>query len=414
MSSVIRLLGSLGLICVLAMPARASSPLSGRFYFDRTSHLVGEPLYLTFEVTNLDSKPIRITHSDPLVPCSFYLFQIDGEKRADGTCDGLPGYSCGLVHDVIEPGGHVKDEILLNYYYKFPHPGSYRINARHWIRWNYEDEDPAQVSEQRASFNQDVEAVLKDASSSELQTAFAPYVAALNSTDEQTREQAEEAIAQLAPPFLEGTILDMLYSGDSWHGMVGLRNLNSANARNLLASILEGDAPIPYGPDDLSQDQKSSDRDYAAKYLGEMGDKEYLDLLLKAVEEAPPGTEMRALGTLAIGRLGQERAVPFLVSEAQGETDDQKTQEILALSLTSSREAVPTLIDFLESPDDDVRQVAEIGLQRLTHKGGVRIDELSEVSPAALHDKWVNWWTANGDDAQIFAPDQCGETTILP
>lgn len=337
MSRVVRVLRGLAFILVLAIPAHASPALSGRFYFERTSHLVGEPLYLTFEVTNLDSKPIRITRSDPLVPCSYYLFQIDDDERADGTCNGLRGYSCALDHEVIEPGEHVKDEILLNYYYKFPRPGSYRINARHWIRRTYADEDAAHASQQTESFNQDVEADLTAGSLPELQAAFAPYVAALNASDENIKKRAHEAIAYLAPPFFQSSIFDMLYTGDTWYGMLGLRNLNSSDARNVLASIVEGDAAIPYAPDELSQDEKSSDRDYAAKYLGEMGDKQYFPLLLQAVEDAPLESQMRVLGTWAVGQLGQEQAIPFLVSEANGPTEGQKIQGTILLLCLSNR-----------------------------------------------------------------------------
>lgn len=78
------------------------------------------------------------------------------------------------------------------------------------------------------------------------------------------------------------------------------------------------------------------------------------------------------------------------------------------MSLTASRDAVPVLNDLLKSGDEDDRQVAEIGLEILTHRTATS-ENVSTVDPAWLYKTWQTWWTANSAAAPIDAHDECGE-----
>jgi hypothetical protein len=152
--------------------------------------------------------------ANALSPCAGYLFQIDGEKRADGTCDGLPGYYCGSGTLQLAPGAKTTQRVLLNYYYEFPHAGPHHIHAKRTVTWWPAAHDFFGEHREQEVFDEDVELDLKPANAVELRAVVSPYLGALASGDSQTREEAMQAILFLAPPFVEDTLLKMLDSED--------------------------------------------------------------------------------------------------------------------------------------------------------------------------------------------------------
>jgi hypothetical protein len=104
---------------LIAAPVSASSPLAAHFHPSEEQHVVGGPVFVVFNLVNHGAQPLRIQIANALSPCAGYLFQIDGEKRADGRCDGLPGYSCGSGTLQLAPGAKTTQRVLLNYYYEF-------------------------------------------------------------------------------------------------------------------------------------------------------------------------------------------------------------------------------------------------------------------------------------------------------
>src|SRR3984957_16134843 len=174
---------------VLASPAP-----TGHFHVPDEPRVVGGPTYLEFEVVNNDAQPLFIRIANPLSPCAGYVFRIEGEDRADGTCGGRPGYSCVSSTVKLEPGGKTSQRVLLNYYYVLPHPGRYRVHAERSVTWWTTDEDWGREQQQRKVFEEDVELELKPAGPTELRAAFEPYMKALASTDEQTHVDALQTL----------------------------------------------------------------------------------------------------------------------------------------------------------------------------------------------------------------------------
>jgi hypothetical protein len=78
------------------------------------------------------------------------------------------------------------------------------------------------------------------------------------------------------------------------------------------------------------------------------------------------------------------------------------------MSLTASRDAVPLRIDLLQSSDEQIRQVAAIRLERLTHRAATS-DEVSGLDPAWLHKTWQAWWTSNSAATPLYAHNECSE-----
>ena len=391
----------------------ASSPPTGHFQVPDATQVVGGPAYLEFEVVNNGAQPLFIRIANPLSPCAGYVFRIDGEDRADGTCDGRPGYSCVSSTIKLAPGGKSSQRVLLNYYYILPHPGTYRVHAERSVTWWTTDDDWGREQQQRKVFEEDVELALKPAGPSELRAAFEPYVKALASTDEQTHLDALQTLIFLAPPFLEATFIKMLDSDEWGSALVGLRHLNSPRAREALAKIAEFGVQAKPDADDLEKAERPAEQGIALKYLGEMDDPAYFPLLLKMTEEAPLESQTRIYGTWAVAQLGRQDALPFLVSESHASTKGQRIQGAVAIGFTASRDAVPVLIDLLQSAEEDMRQVAENGLEMLTHRAGTATGDISGADPVLLHSVWHNWWETSNAGAQIYGAHDCGDKLLI-
>jgi HEAT repeat protein len=188
--------------------------------------------------------------------------------------------------------------------------------------------------------------------------------------------------------------------------------LNTSRAREGLARIIQWGVLIAPDADDLEKAERSSEPRAALKYLGEMGDRTYFPLLGKATQQAPLNTQARICGTWAVGKLGDQDAIPFLVSEINASTKAQRKQGAVAISLSASRDAVPILLVLLQSPDEDDRQVAEVSLETLTHRTATS-ENVSNVDPAWLYKAWQTWWASNSAAAPIYAPDACGEKLCI-
>jgi hypothetical protein len=390
----------------------ASAQLVGHFHAAAEQHLVGAPVFLIFEVTNTGARSLVIQEANPLTPCAGYLFRIDGENRADGTCDGLAGYSCVVGSIELAPGKTTSQKVLLNHYYEISHSGRYHVHAMRRMRWWLAGQDKFNQPQQQQVFEDEIELDLKAASPAELRAAFDPYMKALASKDEDTHAQALQTLMLLAPAFLETTFIKMLDSEDWGQALVGLRHLNSVPARDALSKIAEFGVTVKPDADDLERMERSSEQGLAIKYLAEMGDPTYFPLVLNATQQAPLETQTRIYGTWAVGQLGGEDALPFLLSESHASTKGQRIQGAVAIGFTASRKAVPILIELLQSPEEDIRQVAENGLEMLTHRAATEGD-ISSVEPKSLYRTWRNWWGLNNASAQIYDGHACGDKLLI-
>jgi hypothetical protein len=396
------------LFALSVIPCFASASLSGTFRVAQQRNLVGAPLYLLFELKNTGDQAVWVNDTNPILPCAGYVFTIDGEKRADGTCDGRPGYSCPLGTGLLKPGRTLTQRVLLNYYYHFPHAGTYVIHAERGFRWwagarmknqqNFED------------LRDTLTVTLLPATDAELHAAFRPYVEAANSKETLEKEQAREAIAYLAPPFLETEMIKFLDEGDRGNGMLGLRNLDTSSARERLAQILK--TAVPTDASNSQRDDILYGRDAAVRYLSAMHDESYFQLVLTTIQNSPPDSPLRTGGIYEIGRFG-ENAIPFLSSEIDAQTENRQIAASIGLSFTASAKAVPILIAEFNSPYESVRQVAENSLETLTHRKAVDEHVVTDVAPQLLHNRWQTWWSLNGDTAQIFGAEDCGEIVSI-
>lgn len=389
---------------VLILAPRASAQLDARLYLDKTTYLVGEPVYLNFEIANNGSEPVQFLSGDSYVFCGGY--QIDVEPVAAGSnesCNGGAGGSCGVGKWVLEPGESRHDRVLLTYGHDLSRLGVYTIHAARYLTYGPVTESlPITTNQLQFKVQANFQIQLTAGDESALIPIFQPFLADLHSSDERRQREAARAIGSLAPSFLADTILSMLDSPATHSfAVMGLWHLNTARSREALAKIVR-DSPGDLYSDDSFQ---------ALKYLSEMGDKTYFPLLLDQARKHAPN---QAQGyVVAAAELGGEDAMPFLLSLLGSSDSYSRANAVEGLPQTGSRDAVPLLMEELLDADTDLARIASSGLVRLTHRAPLQHDQLWAESPRREYPQWQRWWSAHGADAPVFPPSKCGPVEPL-
>ena len=135
---------------------------------------------------------------------------------------------------------------------------------------------------------------------------------------------------------------------------------------------------------------------------------------MESSSRTPHDNESVDEALLRIAKLGHAQLIPFLASVIHWSYQGDRGYATIALSFTASREAVPILIDLLPGPDTELHDVAEYGLETLTHHGPPRrLEERVASDYPPLQHRWRHWWGVHGATASIYEDQQCGETLPL-
>jgi hypothetical protein len=342
-------LSAASLLFVLA--GGASAQVEGRLYLDRANYLVGEPVYLNFELTNKGSEPIQFSSGNSYSFCGGYEIHVSrGAPIPNESCmDGFGG-SCIGVAWVVAPREIRKDKVLVNYEHDLSKPGLYSVHASRTLSYGPPTESwPNKANEVEFKIEAEFQIQVDVGDDATLVPMFQPFVADLSSKDEERQREAARVIGSLAPPFLEDAIISMANSPASRpFALMGLRHLNTTRSRETLASIVQADSGYSY------------EREQAIKDLSEMGDKKYFPLLLEEAKKWEPNQARDYV--LAAAKLGGEDAMPYVVSLLGSSDPFSRANGVMALPQTGSCQAVPLLIEVLKNPDTDLGRLASLGL----------------------------------------------------
>lgn len=383
----------------------AASGLDGHFYLSKSTYSAGEPVYLIFEVRNTETQPVMIRTADALSFCGGYKIEVEGAKNQEsfGCYSGVGG-SCASSVKVLRSGESLTDRILLNRTYDLRKPGRYLLHVTHKLPFGPGDGDLTMLMQDgsQETFEEQLDIVIEPSDESELKPRFEGYLKDLQSRDEQKRIDAAQVIANLAPPFLEGTILEMLDSPQlRYFAVRGLRNLGTPGAHQALANFVKNSPPT----------QITGEYQDAIRCLGEIGDRSDLAMLLDVAHANPPGSYRRDVAMMSAAKVGGDDAIPLLAAEFKNPSLDVQQSAVRALYLTGSRAAVPVLIELLRSPQERISRTAEFGLETLTHHGAPEPD--SGVQSPTNYAKWIQWWNTHRQTATIFRYDECGEIELI-
>jgi HEAT repeat protein len=243
---------------------------------------------------------------------------------------------------------------------------------------------------------------LHRSSESQLKVAFQPYVEELHSPELEESSEAAAAITTLAPPFLEDVLIELTKTNYAYAAIEALRKANTPKTRQALAQIARN------GTDSMLRIE-------AIRNLGRTNDVTYLPTLVQLMDS--DNKEIQNAASEAAGNLGGSSAVPQLASLISSANVVTRLAGTNGLGNSHANEAVPLLIGMLVDSDPNIRQAAVSGLWLLTHRAALDGDKWADVtsvqSAAAVHQRWVRWWSSHGNDIKAHGMADCSSPQPL-
>jgi hypothetical protein len=375
--------------------------LEARFTTEKSTYLVGEPVYVVLSISNKSDDTIWVNFGPTDMFCQKFSIEIPGADSAREQWGCGIGGSCGdsLVEVAARKTAAVRQ--LLNREFRLQRTGAYVVHAQTTVTvrsqnlWSSRPFDEFKVSD-------NLTVNLQRSDDGELQAAFKPIVHELSSTDLVRRGEAAAAIIETAPPFLEDVLIDLAKTNYGFAAMTALRKVDTEKTRNALAQ-----AAISGG--------NQSFRVEAIRNLGRTGDTTYFPELLQLIKS--PDIQIQSAAAEAIGNLGgtaSVKEIAVLLSSANVQTRQAGAN---GLEYTHSREAIPLLIGLLLDPDAGIRQTAISGLELLTHRvafdGSQSADVITLQSAGKVHQRWVRWLKSEWKESEIHGMADCAAPKSL-
>lgn len=385
-----------------ALSASAQS-VEAKFSTEKPNYLVGEPLFVTLAVSNKTSEPIWLEFQSPDLDkflCDDFAVEVQGAAPAEPPWGcGFAG-SCGRGLREVLPGESTSLRQLVNQRFRLQagayslHPQT-SIGVRKKNLWDSPEVERVKVSDT-------LQVRVQRGNRSQLESAFNPLVTELNNPDPVRQAEAAAAITELAPAFLEDLIIELTNTRFSGSAVIALRKANTPKTRAALARIASGRGD-------------SMLRIAAIDNLGRSRDIAYLPTLFELMESAEKPIENAAAS--AAGTLGGPEAIARLSTFVSSADAEKRISGANGLGRSHARQAVPILIGLLLDPDSNVRQEVVSSLWLLTHHAALDGNEWADISTvesgAAVHQRWVNWWSSHGTSYEIHGMADCSSPEPL-
>lgn len=393
----------LSLLALTAVPA--APQVAVKVSLNQPDYLAGEPIFVNVAFTNIGAEPLGYSGCDGRADLSVIGTQPDQPPRLRGCSEGgsLGGFACGIDHPPrMAPGQTITFAYLLKGYHI--HSGSYVLHAsgRAPVRWFFgQGLNSSPVSQRKlgdpvegAAFDASLSLTVRSGTEEELRQRYLPYV-----TDSQSvgdiATHAREAIAEMAPPFLEKTILGFTnHLGDEPLVVRGLAQITTPESRADLIGLFEKSPDLQL-------------RALIAEKLAGIATPRELPFFagLLPGHSSALDDRIRIFAALGIGRIGGNDAVAALQSAPSSPNTEVHSAIAEALGNTRSAAAIPVLIDMRGDPS--VHDVCQ-ALATLTHY------EWCNSPLAQTPNGWQNWWRTHGSRTPLYGIDQCLSRESLP
>lgn len=383
------------ILASLICAAPAAAQVTGSFYLEKTRFSPTEPVFIYFKTTNNTATSIDFTPVMPEQPmCSGISIRLFRGDVNTSPCLDFGENVCilnGQFPDPIRllPGQSHVDRYLLSYRHDLRLPGDYRVEAD---RVGFPDNRLRKVS---ATLRFRVDASSTPISSREIQA----WVNQLHSPDVYKRTEAARTLASIAPRSVEQILFG--FAGDpelKEYAALALFRLRTPRSMQALADLLQNSPP------------GSWESTEAAQFLVESGDQKWFPVLLAAARKSPQIGYARYAA-----ELGGKASIPALVGIANSSVNFAtygRSEAIQALGSTHAREAIPVLLGFLKSGDEDTSDRAAQSLRVLTHRMPFADPQARNHNLEVI--KWTNWWQREGATARIFRDNECADPIALP
>jgi hypothetical protein len=173
------------------LPACAAAQFEVSFSLSKTTHLAGEPVFLSLRVKNVSTEPLQISTADPLTFCSGDHFELQGARDRDAmSCMSGFGGSCLSAFQTLAPRKSRTDRILLNLLYDLRRPGSYPLKVVYRAEHAPAGKNlPVRAKWSHQDFEKRLDIVLAPSKPEDLKPEFEAYARALASPDWRKRQE---------------------------------------------------------------------------------------------------------------------------------------------------------------------------------------------------------------------------------
>ena len=405
----------LSLACFLEMfLACAAAQVDVAIATSKAVYVAGEPVFITARITNTSTAPLTIVVPTPDSCLSAISVVVEGLRHSDLPICSDPN-SAGCAYNgqparlvEINPQTSYEMRRLVNLIYELDQPREYRAHIAFSSLYTDQPvvEHPSSFERpdyRRFNYEKDVTFSVLEGDANALKAAFASVLADLDSDDFERHRYAQSVLLNLAPPFAEDQIIAWADRADvGQEAMTALRKLGTKRAlEKLEATAFEK-------PN--RNDQRESVRLAALTEIKYIDDQSLLTKLFEITAEDRWQTIRWAAATAA-AKIAHGDAVPIIAQMLSNPDPYIAFAGAEALGDTTSRNAVGVLISAIPSAKEDNKLPAIVeALGRLTH----RTTSSDPAARTAIYQKWIAWWSVHHDDADIYAPDDCGVITELP
>lgn len=369
------------------------------FVPDENQIILGQPLFITFTVSNQSESPFRFfiggDNRGSIRHNNFRITAVDtlGNPVKDPySYDNFGGMGRNVV---LEYGESYSERLFLGHWCAFEEPGTYIVTCKRVLKDRGEEPRNEEVPV-TSSFD----LTIAPFKAERMRDIIAGWGKILRDGNEQDLYEASIALASIADEQVIPHLALSLSRGDSQNSLPAIRSLvqfpSEAAANALLVALKAPDYVVrDAGGDAL---RKINKLDYAlrillpdlkhespsvraetARALGATRAKGAFDALLKATHDSEPA--VRCAAALGLGTLGYKEAIPRMVELTRSENTRVIRAASQALSQYDTRESTAALIALTKNEDPEIRGRASIDLCRSRRPG------VKEALKQILYDK---------------------------
>ena len=373
--SVHRAILVLSIALSYSIPGRTQG-LQGRFYPEKDSYMVGEPVLFNMEIKNPGAEAVYLNAKNPGSCIDTYKFSAQGSGTG---CTATWDAHCHAEQSRLVQGDSYTGQWPLNFWFQFEREGKYEVSAtRHIpvrsIHGDFQD----------FTFTSKFEVKLDPPDPLRVESILQEFERKLNSADPDERHAALDVLATTAPNYFQGVALRLSREKDPFvavHAVGALGRMNSPETRAALSDVVTSFA-------ESTAEDRVSARCRAIEALGQSGDASYQGLIEHYVNDKTANIQLAAM--IAVAELGKSEAVPLLQRSFFSSDPVTRKNAAYALRFSMTPEAVEVLINAITDKDVSVRDRVLASLEEMTgHSVGI-------AAPSEkVQENWRRWWKGN-------------------
>lgn len=377
---------------------------------DKPDYLVGEPVFVFVEVRNIGTEPVGYQKGYGRVDLTVQGAEkkkvrnigncFRGSQRLEG------GFGGGTHPPQMKPGESVSFQYLLKEYAL--KSGDYVLHAEGkagvlWTTSSVSGPNPPPPKHRQGDpipgemFDVTLKLTVRDGTEEELRRRFKPYVDDAAIYDWERGPRAREAIAEMAPVFLEKTILGFAEDPNNPNLAVkGLGQIHTAESRRDLMELFDKSADLKL-------------RSEIVRALAEMATPDQLEFFSSLLpgRSTTLDDEIRQYAALGLGQIGGDKAIVALERVPNKPGLEVRAAISVALGNTKSHRAVALLID--RTSDGAIMEAVCGSLASVTHFNWCH--EWGSIPDPTLN--WQSWWSEHGPSVKLYGPEDCPESPWL-